>query len=160
MNDSESKFKSLQEDKLWVTNDPMKANMLDLTTVIGKLTRQLDSKGDVKQSDKPLGNLPPSIGASGNNKKYYPPKPGEPLTIFFVKKMKYYCSKCNRGKYFWGWHEDKSYEDNSVPKPRDNACKRENSGTPQLQLEDDMKEALNTPTGGMVDATDEYELEF
>ena len=49
MNDSESKFKSLQEDKLWVTNDPMKAKMLDLTTVIGKLTRQLDSKGDVKQ---------------------------------------------------------------------------------------------------------------
>ena len=39
MNDAESKFKSLQEDKLWVTNDHMKANMLALRTVIGKLTR-------------------------------------------------------------------------------------------------------------------------
>ena len=67
MNDAESKFKSLQEDKLWFTNDPMKANMLALTTVVGKLTRQLDSKGDVKQSDEPLGNSPLSIGASGNN---------------------------------------------------------------------------------------------
>ena len=74
MNDAESKFKSLQEDKLWVTNYPMKAKMLALTTVIGKLTRQLDSKGDVKQSDKHLGNSPPSIGASGNNEKYDPPK--------------------------------------------------------------------------------------
>ena len=42
MNDAESKFRSLQGDKLWVTNDPMKANMLSLTTVIGNLTRQLD----------------------------------------------------------------------------------------------------------------------
>ena len=75
MNDAESRFKSPQEDKLWVTNDPMKANMLALTIVIGKLTRQLDSKGDVKQSDKPLGDFPPSIGASGNNKKYDPLKP-------------------------------------------------------------------------------------
>ena len=41
MNDAESKFKSLQEDKLWVTNDPMKANVLALTTVIGKITRQI-----------------------------------------------------------------------------------------------------------------------
>ena len=39
MNDEESKFKSLQEDRLWVTNDHMKANMLALTTVIGNLTR-------------------------------------------------------------------------------------------------------------------------
>ena len=39
MNDAEYKFKILQEDKLWVTNDPMKAKMLALTTVIGKLTR-------------------------------------------------------------------------------------------------------------------------
>ena len=85
MNDAESKFKSLQEDKLWVTNDPMKANMLALTMVIGKLTRQLDSKGYVKQSDKPLGDFPPSIGASGNNEKYDPPKPGEPLTKTFGK---------------------------------------------------------------------------
>ena len=67
MNDVESKFKILQEDKLWVTNKPMKANMLDLTTVIGELTRQLDFKGDVKKSDKPLGNFPTSIGASGKN---------------------------------------------------------------------------------------------
>ena len=36
---AEYKFRSLQEDKLWVTNDPMKANMLDLTTVIGNFTR-------------------------------------------------------------------------------------------------------------------------
>ena len=43
MNDAESKFMSLQEDKLWVTNDPMKAKMLALTTVIGKLTKQMDS---------------------------------------------------------------------------------------------------------------------
>ena len=83
MNDSESKFKSLQEEKLWVTNDPMKAKILALTTVIGELTRQLDSKGDVKQSDKPRGTFPPYIGASGNNKKYDPPKPGEPLTKMF-----------------------------------------------------------------------------
>ena len=67
MNDAESKFKSLQEEKLWVTNDPMKSKILDPTTVIGKLTRQLDSKGDVKKSDKPLGNFPTSIGASGKN---------------------------------------------------------------------------------------------
>ena len=39
MNDAESKFNSLQEDKLLVTNDPMKAKMLTLTTVIGNLTR-------------------------------------------------------------------------------------------------------------------------
>ena len=76
MNDEESKFKSLQEDKLWVTNDPMKAKMLAPTTVIGKLTRQLDSKGDLKQPDKLLGNFPLTIGASGNSKKYDPPKPG------------------------------------------------------------------------------------
>ena len=102
MNDAESKFKSLQEDMLWVTNKPMKANMLDLTTVIGKLTRQLDSKGDVKQSDKPIGNFPPSIGASDNNEKYDPPKPGEPLTNVFGKQMKYYFIKCNIGKCYWG----------------------------------------------------------
>ena len=40
MNYAESKFKSLQEDKLWVTKDPMKAKILALTTVIGNLTRQ------------------------------------------------------------------------------------------------------------------------
>ena len=105
MNDAESKFKSLKEDNLWVTKDPMKENTLVLTTVIGKLTRQHDSKGDVKQSDKSLGNFPPYIVASGNNKKYDPPKPGEPLTKMFGKQMKYFCIKCNRGKGFWGWHE-------------------------------------------------------
>ena len=52
MNDAEFKFRSLQEDKLWATNDPMKAKMLALTTVIGNLTRQLDSKGTMKQSSK------------------------------------------------------------------------------------------------------------
>ena len=49
MNDAESKFINLQEDKLWVTNNPMKAKMLALTTVIGNLTKQLDSKGTTKQ---------------------------------------------------------------------------------------------------------------
>ena len=112
MNDAESKFKSLQEDKLWVTNDPMKAKMVALITVIGELTIQLYSKVDLKQSDKPLSYFPPSIGASANNKKYDPPKPGEPLTKMFRKKMKYYCSKCNRENKFWGWHEGKSNEDN------------------------------------------------
>ena len=85
MNDAQSKFKSLQEDKLWVTNDLMKANMWPLTTVIGELIRQLNSKGDVKQSYKTLGNFPPSTGASGNNEKYNPPKPGEPLTKMLGK---------------------------------------------------------------------------
>ena len=134
--------------------------MLALTTVIGKLTRQLDSKGDVKQSDKPLGNSLPSIGASGNTEKYDPPKPGEPLTKMFGKQMKYYCSKRNKEKGFWGWHEEKRHEDNYVPKPQDNTHKRKNSGTLQLQLADDMKKALNTLTGGMGDATDEYEPDF
>ena len=76
MNDVESKFRSLQEDKLWVTNDPMKAKMLDLKTVIGDLTRQLDSKGTMKQSNKSFGNSNPS----GKNKKYDAPKPGESIT--------------------------------------------------------------------------------
>ena len=58
MNGAESKFKSLQEDKVCVTNNPMKANMLAITTVIGKLTRHLDSKGDVKKSDKARGKSP------------------------------------------------------------------------------------------------------
>ena len=56
MNDVESKLRSLQEDKLWVTNDPMKDKMMDLTTVIGNLTRQLDSEGNIKQSNKSFGN--------------------------------------------------------------------------------------------------------
>ena len=68
--------------------------------------------------------------------------------------MKYYCSKFNREKGFWGWHEEKSHDDIYVPKPRDNACKREKRGTLQLQLNDDMKKALDTLTGGMGDATD------
>ena len=117
-------------------------------------------KGDVKQSDKPLGNFPPYIGASGNNKTCNPPKPGEPLTHFFGKQMKYYCSKCNRGKGFWGWHEKKNHDNNYVPKPQDNSRKRENGGTPQLQINDDMKQALNTLTGEMGGATDEYEPDF
>ena len=74
--------------------------------------------------------------------------------------MKYYCSKRNRGKGVLGWHEEKSHDDNYVPKPRDNACKRENSEKPQLQLDNDMKKALNTLTGGMGDATDEYETDI
>ena len=63
--------------------------MLALTTVIEKLTRQLNLKKDVKQSDKPLGNLLPPLGTSGNNKKYDLPKPGEPLKTMFGKQMKY-----------------------------------------------------------------------
>ena len=74
--------------------------------------------------------------------------------------MKYYCSKCNRGKGFWGWHEQKNQDDNYVPKPRDSSRKRENGGTLQLQLENDTKKALNTLTGGMRYATDEYEPDF
>ena len=64
MNDEESKFRSLQEDKLWVTNNPTKANILALTTVIGNLTNQLDSKGT---NNEPFGNSNPSTVASGNN---------------------------------------------------------------------------------------------
>ena len=69
MSDAEYKFKSLQEDKLWVTNEPMKAKMLALTTVVGKFTRQLYLRVNVKQSNKYFGNSTPSIVASGNNEK-------------------------------------------------------------------------------------------
>ena len=78
----------------------------------------------------------------------------------FGKQMKSYCGKCNRGKGFWGQHDEKSHDNNYVPKPRDYARKRKNSGTPQLQLDDDMKKALNTVTGGMVDAAYEYRPDF
>ena len=61
----------------------MKAKMLPLTTVIGNLTRQLDSKGDVKHLNKYFGNSTPSIVASGKNEKYDPPKPGESLKKMF-----------------------------------------------------------------------------
>ena len=76
VNDAESQFRSHQNDKLWVTKDPMKAKMLALTTFIGNLTRQLDSKGTMKQSNKSFGNSNPSAAASGNNEKYDAPKPG------------------------------------------------------------------------------------
>ena len=82
MNDAEYKFRSLQEDKLWVTNYPMKVNMLALTTVIGNLTKQLDSKGATKQFNKYFGNSNPSTVASCNNEKYDTPKPGEFLRNF------------------------------------------------------------------------------
>ena len=160
INDEESKFKSLQEDKLWVTNFLMKAKMLGLTTVIGDLTRQIDSKGKVKQSKKSFGNYTSSIVASGNNEKYDPPKPGEPPTKMFVKQLKTYCDKCNRRKGFWGCYEKKNHDDNYVPKPHNNAHKRENGGSLQLQLDDDIKKVLNTLTGGMGDATDVYEPDF
>ena len=75
VNVAQSKFRIIQEDKLWVTNDPMKANMLALTTVIGNLTKQLDSKGTTKQFNKSFGNSNPSIFASDNNEKYDAPKP-------------------------------------------------------------------------------------
>ena len=134
MNDAESKLKSLQEYELWVRNDPMKANMLALTTVIGNLTRQLISKGNVKQSKKYFGNSTPSIVASGNNKKCDPPKTGELLSKMFGKQMKSYCGKLNRGKVVLGWNDKKSHDDNYVPKPRDNSHKHENGRTPQINL--------------------------
>ena len=74
--------------------------------------------------------------------------------------MKYYSIKFNRGKGFWGWHEEKNHDNNYVPKPRDNSQKREHGGTPQLQLDNEMKKALNTLTRGMGDVTDEYEPDF
>ena len=74
--------------------------------------------------------------------------------------MKSYCGKCNRAKDFWCWHEEKSHDNNQGPNLRDNALKCENSRTPQLQLDDDIRKSLNTLTGGMGDATDEYEPDF
>ena len=41
-----------------------------------------------------------------------------------------------------------------------NHANTKNGGTPQLQLDNDMNKALNTLTGGMGDATDEYEPDF
>ena len=76
------------------------------------------------------------------------------------KKLKTYCGKCNKGKDFWGWHEEKNHDDNFVPKPRDNARKHENSRTQKLQLDDDMKKALNKLTGGMGKATDASKPDF
>ena len=160
MKDAESKFRSLQKVKLWVRNNPMKAKMLALTTVIGNLTRKLDSKGTTKQSNKYFGKSNPSTVAPGNNKKYDEPKPGELFTKMFGKQLKTYCGKCNKGKGFWGWHEEKNHDDNYVPKPRDNVRKHENSGTLKLELDDDTKKALNTLTGGTGDATDAYEPDF
>ena len=60
---------------MWVTNNSMKAKMLALTTVLGNLTKQLDSKGTTKQFNKTFGNSNPSTVASGNNEKYNAPKP-------------------------------------------------------------------------------------
>ena len=82
------------------------------------------------------------------------PKRGETITKMFRKQLKTYCRKCNRGKGFWGCHEEKNHDENYVLQPRDNARKHKNSGTQQLQLDDDTKKALNTLTGGMGDATD------
>ena len=70
---------------MWVKNDPMKAKMLALTTVIGNLTKPMNSKGTTKQLNKPFGNYNPSTVASGNNEKYDAPKPGEPFTKMFGK---------------------------------------------------------------------------
>ena len=114
MNDAESKFRSLQEDKLWVANDPTEDNMMVLTTVIGNLTRQLDSKGTTKQSNIFFGNSNPSTAASSNNENYVAPKPGESFTKMFRKQLKTYCSKYNKGKGFWGWQEDNNHDDNCV----------------------------------------------
>ena len=70
------------------------------------------------------------------------------------KQLRTYCGKCNRGNGFWGWHEEKNHNDNYVSKQRDNERKHENIRNPQLQLDDDMKKALNTLTRVMGDATD------
>ena len=78
----------------------------------------------------------------------------------FGKQLKNYCCTCNRVKGFWGWHEEKNHDDNYVPKPRDNACKHVNRGTTQVQLDNDMKKALITLTGGMGYATDASEPDF
>ena len=90
MNDAESKFTSLKEAKLWVTNYPMKAKMLVLTTFIGNLTRQLDSKGNIKQSHKYFGNSTPSMVAPGNNKIWDAPKTGESRTKMVGKHLTKY----------------------------------------------------------------------
>ena len=138
----------------------MKAKILPLTTVIGNLTKQMDSKGSIKKSNKSFGNSTPSIVAPGNNETWDAPKPGESRTKMVGKQLRTYCGKCNRGKGFWGWHDEKNHIDNYVPKAPYNARKHENSGTLQLQLDDDMKKALNTLTGGMGDATDASEPDF
>ena len=144
MNDAKSKFKSLQEDKLWITKNLTKAKMLALTTFIENLTRQLDSKGSIKQSNKSFRNSTPSIFAPGNNETWDAPKPGESRTKMVGKQLRNYCGKFNRGRGFWSWHEEKNHIDNYVPKAPYKTHKHENSGTPQLQLADDMKKALNT----------------
>ena len=78
----------------------------------------------------------------------------------FGKQLKTYCGKFNKERGFWGWHEQKNHDDDYVPKQQDNAHKHENSRTPQLQLDDDMKKSLNTLTGRMGDATDASEPDF
>ena len=78
----------------------------------------------------------------------------------FGKQLKTYCGKCNKVKGFWVWYEEKNHDDNYVPKLRENACKHVNIGTPQIQLNDDMKKSLNTLTGVMGDATDAHEPNF
>ena len=88
INNAEYKFKSLQEDKLWVTNDPMKAKILALTTVIGNLTRQLDSKGSIKKSNESFGNSTPSIVAPGNNERWDAPKPGKSRAKMVGKQLR------------------------------------------------------------------------
>ena len=76
------------------------------------------------------------------------------------KQLRTYCGKCNRGKGFWGWHDEKNHIGNYVPKAPYNARKHKNSGNTQIQIDDDMKKALNTLTGGMGDATDASEKNF
>ena len=78
----------------------------------------------------------------------------------FRRQLKTYFGKCNKGKGFWGWHEEKKHDDIYVPKQKYNARKHENSRTPHFQLDDDMKKALNTLTRGMGDGTDASELDF
>ena len=82
------------------------------------------------------------------------------MTKMIKQKLGTYCDKCNRGNVFWGWHEEKNHDDNNVPKPSLNKRKHENSKTPQLQIDNDMKKALNKLTGGMGDATDLNEPSF
>ena len=96
--------------------------MMALTAFIGNLTRQLDSKGSIKQSTGSFGNSTPSIVAPRNNETWEEPKPGESRTEMVRKQLITYCGKFNRGKGFWSWHEEKNHIDNYVPKPPYNAC--------------------------------------
>ena len=78
----------------------------------------------------------------------------------FGKQMKYYCSKYNRGNFSGVVMKRRTMTIITFQNHETTHANAKNAGTPQLQLEDDMKKAMNTLTGGMVDATDKYEPDF